>query len=318
MKNIYVIIAAILILLMLTLPLISLKGTPKPNTNTPSTITPTEDAADMVTILNTKSGEKTTLSTKEYIFGVVAAEMPLSYNDEAIKAQAVAAYTFLLYRTKQNADKDYDITIDSQTDQAYISGEQLTEKWGDNLDRYTTRLNNLLNEVDGMFIAYNGQPILAVYHAISSGKTETAKNVWGSSISYLSAVESIGDLLSPDYLSTAKVSTDDFKQAFESKCSLPKTQENYIEKISRSKSGTVTSIVIGVKTFKGSDIRAAFFLRSSNFDVELKDNNFIFTVRGYGHGVGMSQYGANYMATQGNTFSEILCWYYKGCEIRKF
>lgn len=318
MKNIYVIIAAILILLMLTLPLVSLKSAPKPNTNTPSTITPTEDAADTVTILNTESGEKTTLSVKEYIFGVVAAEMPLSYNDEAIKAQAVAAYTFLLYRTKQNADKDYDITIDSQTDQAFISGEQLTKKWGDNFNEYAARLNNLLNEVDGMFIAYNGQPILAVYHAISSGKTETAKNVWGSSISYLSAVESIGDLLSPDYLSTAKVSTDDFKQAFESKCSLPKTQENYIEKISRSKSGTVTSIVIGGKTFKGSDIRAAFSLRSSNFDVELKDNNFIFTVRGYGHGVGMSQYGANYMATQGNTFSEILCWYYKGCEIRKF
>ena len=319
MKNIYFIIAALLFLLMLTLPLFSLGSAEREDTKKPTlSSTTTEKKPNTVIVLNTENGNTQEMTVTDYIFGVVAAEMPMSYEDEAIKAQAVAAHTFLLYRKAENADKNYDITSDFSIDQAFLSKDELTKKWGEKTEEHTRRLSAILNEVDGMYISYESKPILAVYHAISSGKTESCKNVWGKSLNYLTSVESIGDILSADYLSTVKISADDFKKAFKNKCTLPSKSENYIEKISRSKSGTVTSIVIGGKTFKGSDVRAAFSLRSSNFDVELQENNFVFTVRGYGHGVGMSQYGANYMAQQGNTFSEILCWYYKGCEIRKF
>lgn len=317
MKNIYFIIAALLILLMLTLPLISLgKSAHKPANNTPN-ITQNGESQSTITVLNATSGKTEQMPVNEYLFCVVAAEMPMSYDDEALKAQAVAAHTFLLYRKAQNVDKEYDITTDYSTDQAYLSREEIAKKWGDKTEEYTLRLESLLNEVDGIYMSYDSKPILAAYHAISSGKTESSKNVWGVSLPYLTAVESIGDLLSPDYLSTVTVSFADFETEFKDKCTLPTNGENYIEKISQSKSGTVTSVVIGGKTFTGSDLRNAFSLRSSNFDVSIEGDNFVFTVRGYGHGVGMSQNGANYMAKQGNTFSEILCWYYKDCVISK-
>ncbi len=317
MKNIFFIIAAVLLLLMLTLPLASLGSNDEKKQDTSSVTSTVDKDEDSVIVLNTKTNKTQKMTVKEYIFGVVAAEMPITYEDEAIKAQAVAAHTFLLYRKAQNSDKAYDITVDSSTDQAFLSKTELQKKWADKTDEYTKKLNSLISEVDGIYVCYNSKPILAAYHAISSGKTESCENVWGASLSYLTSVESIGDLLSPDYLSSVTVSLEDFKKEFKDKCSLPDKAEKYIEKISRSQCGTVTSIVIGGKTFKGSDVRSAFSLRSSNFDVSVKDNNFVFTVRGYGHGVGMSQFGANYMAQQGNTFGEILCWYYKGCEIRK-
>ena len=319
MKNIYFIIAAVLILLMMTLPLLSVRSEKSAPDNSSSVVSadkPTDDP-DFVTVLNGDTEKIEKIKISEYVLGVVAAEMSVSSEPEALKAQAVAAHTFLLYRKNKNADKDYDITTDSTLDQAYINEAERKKKWGSNYEKYNNALLSIIDEVDGLYICYNGKPILAAYHAISGGKTESCKNVWGSDLPYLVSVESIGDILAPNYLTTVSVSFSELKAAFKDKCKLPSNQKKYIGKITRTKSGTVTGVTIGDKTFKGSELRSAFSLCSSNFDITLNEDGYTFTVRGYGHGVGMSQYGANYMAKQGNTYKEILGWYYKGCSVAK-
>ena len=319
MKNIYFIIAAVLILLMMTLPLLSVrseKPTPDNSSSVVSTDKPTVDP-NFVAVLNGDTEKIEKIKISEYVLGVVAAEMSPSFEPEALKAQAVAAHTFLLYRKSNNKNKGYDITTDPTLDQAYINEAERKKKWGDNYEKYNNALLSIIDEVDGLYICYNGKPILAAYHAISGGKTESCKNVWGSDLPYLVSVESIGDILAPNYLTTVSVSFSDLKEAFKDKCKLPNDEKKYIGKITRTKSGTVTGVTIGDKTFKGSELRSAFSLCSSNFDITLNDDGYTFTVRGYGHGVGMSQYGANYMAKQGNTYKEILGWYYKGCSIAK-
>ncbi len=317
MKNIYLILTIILILLMLTLPLIAL--TPI-NENPPTEQPPVSESVelspnDTITLYHS-DGKTVTMGVNEYIFGVVAAEMPLSYGEEALKAQAVAARTFLLYRKSENRDKDYDITVSSDTDQAFITRTDAKEKWGDKAEEYIKKLDDIIKQTENILIYYEDKPILAAYHAISAGKTEAGENVWGKSIPYLKSVDSIGDLLSPKYQSTVSVPAADFKAALKG-CTLPKEYKDYIGKITRTDSGYVKTIVIGDKTFSGADVRKLFNLRSSSFDIALKEDSFVFSVRGYGHGVGMSQYGAEYMAQQGNTYDEILLWYYKGCKIVK-
>ena len=129
--------------------------------------------------------------------------------------------------------------------------------------------------------------------------------------------ESLGDLLSPNYLSERKITAEEFKTAFSTLCTLPDNANDYIGEITRSASGGVKTIKVGDKVFSGGDFRKILSLRSANFDVNFTDNTFNFTVRGYGHGVGLSQNGAEYMAKQGNTYTEILAWYYKNCSLVK-
>jgi len=243
--------------------------------------------------------------------------MPAEYTEEALKAQAVAARTFLNYKKAQNAKEDYDITADESTDQAFLSEEQLKEKWGDNFSKNLEKIEAVVKATQDEMIFYENKPIMAVYHAVSSGKTETAANVWGEDYPYLTVTDSIGDLLCPDYLSTVKVSVEDFKKGMSSLVELSGEAKGWLGKSESTESGTVSKITLGGKEFKGSDLREKFSLKSSSFDLTFDGTSFIFTVRGYGHGVGMSQYGANYMAQQGSDYKEILNWYYKDCEIKK-
>lgn len=315
MKNIYFIIAAILALLMLTLPLICTAKT----VNNTSTLPPVQqtDTADNLTVLNTETNETFEITFKEYLFGVVAAEMPMSYEDEALKAQTVAAYTYTLYSISKNKNEKYDISTDSSTAQGYISREKARENWSDKADEYEKRLDDIISSVEGEYLCFDTSPIMAVYHAISGGKTESAENVWGDKISYLTPKESLGDLLCNDYLSSVTLSSDDLKAALKDKCEFSGDPANYIGEITKTDSGYVKEIKIGSAVLSGADVRKALNLRSANFDVTYQDDNFVFSVRGYGHGVGLSQNGANYMAQQGNTYTEILNWYYSGCTIEK-
>ncbi len=318
MKNIYLVLTIVLVLLMLTLPLIALSPKAEPQKGIlQNDVGVTQVVKNGTVTLSYQDGKSVTMGVNEYIFGVVAAEMPMSYGDEAIKAQAVAARTYLLYRSHENVDKGYNITVSPDTDQAFITRSEAKTKWGDKASDYTKRLDEIIKQTENIYIYFENKPILAAYHAISGGKTETCKNVWGKDIAYLKSVDSIGDLLAPKYQSNKNLSVDDFKKVIGSKCNLPDKAEKYIGKITHTDSGYVKSIAIGDKTFTGSEIRTLFDLRSSNFDVAFSDGKFNFTVRGYGHGVGMSQYGAHYMAQQGNTYDEILLWYYSGCDIVK-
>lgn len=274
-------------------------------------------ASDSFRILDTTSGEVTEMPAEEYIFGVVAAEMPALYDTEALKAQAVAAYTFACYRRAENTGKSYDLTTDHTTDQSFTTEEAVREKWGDGADEYCEKIKKAIEETKGCMITFDGKPILAVYHAISSGMTEACEDIWGGKLEYLTPVSSLCDKLSPDYISTVSVTADEFKKALSEECELSGSESDYFGKEERTESGSVKTVEICGTEINGSRIRSLFSLRSSNFEVEYSGGNFVFTVYGYGHGVGMSQYGADYMAKQGSDYKEILTHYYSGCKVEK-
>lgn len=300
------------------MPLSAIKGTSKAiSVSNSITNIPAKISSDEFRILDCETGKISTIKADDYIFGVVAAEMPASYEEEALKAQAVAAYTFSCYKRDANKDLDYDLSTDYKTYQSYISKEVARERWGNNADLYTEKIEKAIKSVSGYLLTYQNKPALAVYHAISPGKTESCKNVWGKDYPYLQAVSSTFDKLSPDYISTVELTTEELKEKLKDKITFSGDSKNYFGKLSKTNSGTVKEISICNQTLNGSELRSLLELRSSSFEVSYKDGKFIFTVYGYGHAVGMSQYGANYLAKQGADFKEILNTYYKGCKLRK-
>lgn len=274
-------------------------------------------SAETFRILDSETDTVTEMPAKEYIFGVLAAEMPALYDVEALKAQAVAAYTFALSRRMENADKDYDITTDFKSDQSFITKEKAREKWGEKADEYCSKLNSVIDEVENLAVTYKGKPILALYHAISSGKTEDCKNVWGKDYPYLKAVASPCDTLSPNYISKETFSAEEVKMKLSKEAELSGEPQDYFGKAEYTASNTVKSIKVCGRSMSGAQMRSIFSLRSSSFEIAYNDGEFTFTVYGYGHGVGMSQYGADYMAKQGSDFKEILLHYYSGCRVEK-
>ncbi len=272
-----------------------------------------------VKVMNAASKNITEIDLKEYLVGVVAEEVNPAFHEEAIKAQIVAAHTKLLYtKAHKNDDlKDADITDSAASHQGFLTVEEQKEKWGKNYDTYREKIEKCVNEVLDKIITYEGQPINAVFHAISNGQTENASDVWGGDYPYLVSVQSVGDKLSPAYHSTVKITNEEFmKKMAEKGASLSEKPEKWVEKITNTSTGMVNKIVVGGKSFKGTEIRTLFGLKSSTFTVKYEDNSFIFTVCGYGHGVGMSQYGADYLARQGFKYNEILKHYYKNTECK--
>ncbi len=263
-------------------------------------------------------GDKVTeYSREDYIFGVVAAEMPALYHEEALKAQAVAAYTFACSKKAQNKELEYDITNDHTVDQSFITEEEAKAKWGDSADEYTQKIKKAVADTAGEMIYYEGIPILAVYHAISGGTTEDSKNVWGSERAYLKPVLSEGDKLAKNYITEVSFTADELKQKLEKEIELNGEAKDYLGNIARTDSGTVSSIKVCGKDVSGFTIGSLLSLRSANFEVKFADEKFTFTVYGAGHGVGMSQNGANYMAKQGSSYKEILTYYYSSCSVEK-
>lgn len=303
---------------MLLLPLIAIKDSPKAITtiNSVSKI-PANISSDYFRILNCDTGEIEKIKADEYIFGVVAAEMPASYETEALKAQAVAAYTFSCYKRNINQNLDYDLSTDYKTYQSYITKEAARERWGENADLYEEKIEKAVKSVSGYILTYQNKPALAVYHAISSGKTESCKNVWGKDYPYLQSVSSEYDKLSPDYISVAEFTVQELEASLKEKIEFSGDAKNYFGKSTKTSAGTVKETAVCNQKIKGSEVRSLLNLRSSAFDVSYTNEKFVFTVYGYGHGVGMSQFGANYLAKQGATFKEILNTYYNGCKLKK-
>lgn len=281
----------------------------------------TETENSTVKVMNVSSKNITEMSLEDYLIGVVAAEINPAYHEEAIKAQVVAAHTKLEYTKLHKTDNlaDADITDSAATHQGFLTDDEQEEKWGENYKTYREKLEKCVEEVMNVIIVYDNEPINAVFHAISNGQTENATDVWGGEYPYLVSVQSVGDKLSPAYKSEVTVTNDDFKKKVtENGAKLGDEPSKWVEKITNTDTGMVKEIIIGGKSFKGTEIRTLFDLKSSTFAVKYNDENFIFTVCGYGHGVGMSQYGANYMAQQGLSYEQILSHYYTNakCEIR--
>lgn len=315
MRNIYSLLFIILFICMLLIPLTARgKGVLPPAESYASepSKTTSDDSGDFR--IKTADGI-VTLSSEQYVCGVVAAEMPALYHEEALKAQAVAAYTYALYK-KASAGGDYDLTSDPSIDQSYITEAAQREKWGSKYDEYSARISAAVKAVSGEYIAYKGKPILAVYHAVSAGRTETAAAVWGKDYPYLQSVECVGDMLCDNY-QTERILTPQKLCELLGDGLVLKGEADEIGACEKSDCGTVKKISLGGKNYSGADIRKALDLRSSNFDLTLTEGNFKFLVRGYGHGVGMSQNGADFLADQGSGYREILNWFYTGCTLEK-
>lgn len=280
----------------------------------------TESNTSTIKILRTSSGKIIEKELFEYVKGSVAAEMPPTYEKEALKAQAVACYTYALW-LKNNSDSSVlngaDISDSPSNYQGFLDDDELKNKWGENFDEYMKAVTDAVNEVTGEYIEYNGEPIMACYHAISTGKTESAKNAWGTDIPYLQSVRADGDILSPDIDSSVTLTDDEFQKAASTLvgADLSSSSKKWLGKLTRTKNGYVKKAIIGQKEFAGSDVRSAFNLRSPAFTVKKTNSGFIFSVKGYGHLVGMSQYSADYMARQGSDYKDILLHFYSGTKI---
>lgn len=251
------------------------------------------------------NNKKTDLSLEDYIVGVVSCEMPASFDIEALKAMSVAARTYALYKSERN--KTLKTTTD---DQCYIDKSAMKEKWKNNFDKYYNKINNAVNDTKGEYMTYNDKTIIAFYFSISNGKTENVENVFSQKLDYLVSVDSSWDKRNNSNEKDIKMNVSDFLK----KLNINDNKINNI-KIDRSNTNRINNIKINNKNYKGTKFRSLLNLKST--DIEIKyDNDYVYihTV-GYGHGVGMSQYGANYMAQDGYKYDDILKHYYKGVKI---
>ncbi|NLJ87881.1 MAG: stage II sporulation protein D [Epulopiscium sp.] len=273
----------------------------------------------LIKVLDEESQEIMEIEFEEYIKGVVAAEMPASFELEALKAQGVAARTYAIRKMRQNNNKDKaDISTDSVKGQAYLSQEKLKQKWGDNFYTYYNKISQAVDDTKGEILVYEEEPIEAVFHSTSAGITQSAKDIWQVDVPYLQSVESIGEEDSPAFMEEKKLSKEEIVEALKNKYPDIIIQDlvGQIQIIERSSGGYIKKIQIGNKIFSGEEVRNLFNLKSSCFSIKEEGDYLIFITKGYGHGAGMSQYGANYMAKEGKTYIEILKHYYKDVEIK--
>ena len=280
------------------------------------------DGSTSLKVKNGDAVEEMDLGT--YLVGVVRAEMPASFEEEALKAQAVAARTYTLYKlqTGGNHGSEADICTDSTCCQAYISEERARANWGENADAYEKKVENAVAGTDGETILYGGVPILAVFHSSSAGMTRAAGQVWLNDLPYLQAVDSPeeGDTI-PNYYSRAEFTAAEFKEkmlAAFPEADFSGAASGWLKNAVTDSAGSVETMEVGGVTVKGAQVRAALGLRSACFEWEIQGGKLVFYVTGYGHGVGLSQYGANQMAAGGADYREILTHYYTGVTVEPY
>ena len=252
------------------------------------------------------NGKIINLELEEYVLGVVGAEMPASFNIEALKAQAILARTYALKSIK-NGKK----LTDTVSTQAYKDNSELQKLWKNDYTKYYEKIKKAVNETKGKIILYNNEYIDAVYHSTSNGKTENSKNVWKNSLPYLVSVDSSWDKNVKSYKKETIFEINEFCNILKLDVEEPITYE-----IIHNETGRVRQITINNKTFSGTEFRNLLKIRSADFEIEINDEKVKVTTYGYGHGVGMSQYGANEMAKQGYSYIQILKHYYTGVVIK--
>lgn len=272
-------------------------------------------------ILRLKTGEQVVeIDLDTYLTGVVLSEMPASFSQEALKAQAVAARTFTLRQMQNSKHEDCDLCGNSSCCQAWTSREALQDKLGTSWTQYWEKAAAAVSDTDGVVLTYGGKLIDAVYFSCSGGTTEAAAAVWGSDIPYLQSVPSEGEEQASRYESTITIPLDQFRallQKENSAANLSGPAAGWFGDVVKSDGGGVYTMDIGGETFYGTRLRSLFGLNSTKFTVAVTEEGIEFSVRGFGHGVGMSQYGANAMAQDGSDYKEILSHYYTGVNLEK-
>lgn len=250
---------------------------------------------------------------EEYVRGVIASEMPADFEIEALKAQAIAARTYIVRRMieKDFSDSPEGIVTDTVEHQVYRSEEELKELWGRDFDWKISRMNKAINETVGQVITFDGKPIDATFFSTSNGYTENSEDYWSQEIPYLRSVESKWDEQSPRFETSVTMPIEEFQNRLGIQLALPVSDSDQVaEVLSRTQGNRIGEIKIGDAVFTGREVRESLEIDSSDFTVDIQGNNVIITTRGYGHGVGMSQYGANGMAQDGYNADEIIQYYY--------
>ena len=275
-----------------------------------------------VKVLHTETGEIETIGLDDYLLGVVSAEMPANFEKEALKAQAVVARTYTIYTIKNSLDKhgEAEICDDSNCCQAWISKENRMERWKEEeREKNWKKIEEAVFSTQGEIITYQEEPIDAFFHSNSGGKTEEVSNVWGGSdLPYLKSVETSGEDLYSQYESEVSITKSELEEKMKQKYqnfNIDYTEEDCIQILGYTNGNRVKTIKIGNTNIAGVELRNLIGLKSANFDFVIEEDNIHFKVRGYGHGVGMSQTGADSLAKQGKNYQEIIKHFYYDVEI---
>lgn len=286
---------------------------------------PEEPAArtDDAVTLRVKDGEQVRVMTlAEYLPGVVRGEMPAVFEPAALEAQAAAERTYACYHLAAGpkaAHPEADVCTDPACCSAWMSDEEARARWGENYEAYNARVCAAVAATDGQVILYGGEPILAAFHSSSPGSTASSADVWVADLPYLRSVASPenGDTV-PNYYSVVSVPAADFRAAVLGaypQAELSGDPSGWITGGEVTDGGRVKTLTVGGAAVPGSALRTMFGLRSASFTAAAEGEEIVFRVTGYGHGVGMSQYGANELARQGKTWQEIVSWYYTGVTV---
>lgn len=259
------------------------------------------------------SGEIEEIPFEEYIVGVLAGEMPIYFEKEAFKAQAVAARSYALKRMEYNSENDYDV-VDSVVNQVYLDNEYLKKAWEDEYFTNINKLREVVNETSGEYLVYDGDVIDAMFFSTSNGYTEDAITVFNIDLPYLQSVESFWDEgTSSAFRASKTISASSFYETL----GLEYSDILDVKVLRRSSTNRIIDISINGKKFSGRDLYNKLGLKSTDFSLKKEGNDIIINTTGYGHGVGMSQYGALGMAKEGYKYQEILSYYYSGTTIKK-
>lgn len=324
----YIQIVLIFLLFLMLIPMIALLTGKRSEKPEPGTVSRKLECPETVKILDEKAGSTIEVSFEDYIVGAVAAQMPYSFEEEALKAQAVLAQTYIISRrlSEQSDPTDSllgaDISRDTSVYQPYCTDEEINELYGEDSEQARKKIKAAVKEVLYEVAVYDDMPIISAFHGISSGFTESAENAWGIDIPYLVSVESECDPSSPDYSKKYIIDDNELKEKLNEHypdIKFSGKAESWLDISETSRGGTVLSIGIGDdKTMiSGYDFMKIFDLRSPCFKFTHEGGSFTITVCGCGHLVGMSQNGANEMAKLKKTYKDILRFYFKGIEIQK-
>ena len=267
---------------------------------------------NIIRVKDVKTANITEIPFEDYIKGVVAGEMPATFELEALKAQAVASRSYAMYQMTATKDNEYDV-LNTTANQVYLTDEQLKENWKDEYPEKINKIKEAIAETSGEYLTYNGEIVNAMFFSTSVGATENSEEVFVSALPYLRSVDSKWDEESPAYTDTYTFSLEDFYN----KLGLPYSETLNIEVTSKTSTGRTKTLKINGEELQGRDLATKLSLRSNYFDIVQNEKNVTITTKGFGHGVGMSQYGANGMAKEGYTYDQILKHYYQNTEIKK-
>ncbi|MGG0937316.1 stage II sporulation protein D [Brevibacillus centrosporus] len=275
-----------------------------------------------VKVYRTEKKVVETMPLETYIAGVVAAEMPAEFELEALKAQAMAARTYIVRRLNEGKLDDVPKgaqVLDTVQHQVYMDDAQRRERWGDQYEWKNQRILQAVRETAGVVLTYDGKPIDATFFSTSNGFTENSGEYWEQSIPYLKSVPSPWDIQSPRYEETVTMSTAQLEKSLGVKLTQEASTNGAWYQIEAKTTGNrVGKISIGGKAFSGREFREKLNLNSSSFTLELRGGQVYITTKGYGHGVGMSQWGANGMAKSGKNAEEIVKYFYQGISLQNF